>query len=203
MPYIYSAIKETCETGLPVMRAMWLHYSEDQGAARRGDQYLFGRDLLVAPVVEKGAVTRTLYLPQGTWYDFWTDEAQRGGREIARIVDLGTIPLYVRAGAMIPMGPVRQYTAEKVDAPLTLNVYPGADGEAMLYEDDGETFNFRRGEFMRAEMRWADAARRVEIRLAHGSKMMRQEGLPIEIRLAGAELAKTVVFKGEPLSVQL
>ena len=203
MPYIYSAVKETCETGLPVMRAMWLHYSEDQDAARRGDQYLFGRDLLVAPVVEKGAATRTLYLPQGTWYDFWTNEAQRGGREIARTVDLGTIPLYLRAGAMIPMGPVRQYTAEKVDAPLTLNVYPGADGEAMLYEDDGETFNFRRGEFMRAEMRWTDAARRVEMRLAHGSKMMRQEGLPIEIRLAGAESAKTVVFKGEPLSVQL
>jgi alpha-glucosidase/alpha-D-xyloside xylohydrolase len=148
MPYIYSAVKETCETGLPVMRALWLHFPDDPQAVGRADEYLFGRDLLVAPVVEKGATSRTVYLPRGTWYDFWTGEKQEGGREIARRVDLGTMPIYVRAGAVLPTGPVRQYTAEKVDGPLTLTVYPGAGGSGFLYEDDGETFDFRQGAFM-------------------------------------------------------
>jgi alpha-glucosidase/alpha-D-xyloside xylohydrolase len=203
MPYIYTAVKETCETGLPVVRAMWLHYPDDAEAVGRGDQYLFGRDLLVAPVVEKGATNRSLYLPHGQWYDFWTNEAQQGGRAVTRSVDLGTIPLYVRAGAVIPTGPVRQYTAEKVDAPLLLTVYAGADGEATLYEDDGETFDFRKGEFMRLQMRWTDASRRLELRLAHGSKLMQRDGVKMEIALAGTGTTKSVLFKGERLTVTL
>src|SRR5204862_7186926 len=115
MPYLYSAVKETCDTGVPIIRALWLHYPDDAGAVARGDEYLFGRDILVAPVVEKGATSRSLYLPRGTWYDFWTREKMEGGREITRNVDLETIPLYVRAGAVIPMGPVKQYTWEKSD----------------------------------------------------------------------------------------
>ena len=82
MPYLYSAVKETCETGLPIIRALWLHYPSDEVAVARGDEYLYGRDILVAPVVEKGATSRQLYLPQGSWYDFWTREKIEGGREI-------------------------------------------------------------------------------------------------------------------------
>ena len=95
MPYLYSAIKETCETGLPVIRALWLHYPEDAAAVARGDEFLYGRNLLVAPVVEKSATSRSVYLPRGTWYDFWTRENFEGGREITRDVDLTTIPLFV------------------------------------------------------------------------------------------------------------
>jgi hypothetical protein len=80
------------------MRAMWLHYSDDPTAVAHGDQYLYGRDMLVAPVVEQGATSRTLYLPRGEWYDFWTHEKHAGRREIVRAVDLETMPLYVRAG---------------------------------------------------------------------------------------------------------
>ena len=105
MPYLYSAVKEACETGMPIIRSLWLHYPSDRVAAARGDQYLYGRDILVAPIVEKGATSRTLYLPPGVWYDFWTQEKVDGGREMTRKVDLETIPLYVRAGAVIPMGP--------------------------------------------------------------------------------------------------
>jgi alpha-glucosidase (family GH31 glycosyl hydrolase) len=203
MPYLYSAVKETCETGLPVMRALWLHYQDDPAAVARGDQYLYGRDLLVAPVVEKGATSRTLYLPRGAWYDFWTNERHDGGREITRDVDLSTMPLYVRAGATIPMGPVKQYTGEQVDGPLSLTVFPGADGRSFLYEDDGETFNFRRGEFMRLDVRWNDAPRHLMLQLAAGSRMLRPGGIPMEIRLAGSASAKTIVFRGQPLSVTL
>jgi alpha-glucosidase (family GH31 glycosyl hydrolase) len=203
MPYIYSAMKETCETGLPMMRALWLNYAEDREAVGRGDEYLFGRDLLVAPVVEKGATSRAVYLPHGTWYDWWTGEKHEGGREITRRVDLSTLPLYVRAGSVVPTGPVKQYTAEVVDGPLTLTVFDGANGASSVYEDDGESFDFRKGEFMRMQMQWDDGARRLGIRLGRGSRMLRSAGIALEVRLVGSDRRKKVVFKGEPLSVAL
>ena len=103
---------------MPIMRALWLHHPDDPAAVARGDEYLWGRDMLVAPVVEKGATTPTLYLPRGTWFDFWTEERVDGGREIDRAVDLATMPLYVRAGAVIPMGPgqaVRRRAGRRAD----------------------------------------------------------------------------------------
>lgn len=201
MPYLYSAVRETCETGVPIVRALWLHYADDPAAVSRGDEYLYGRDILVAPVVEKGAASRTLYLPRGVWYDFWTNERQEGGREITRAVDLGTIPLYVRAGAVLPLGPVRQYTGEPVDEPLALTIYPGADGDAFLYQDDGETFNFRRGESMRMEMRWSDAARRLDLRLAKGSRML--GGIDLRAGIAGGRFTEPVRFDGHPLVLNI
>jgi alpha-glucosidase len=203
MPYIYSAAKETCETGLPMIRALWLHYPDDPVAGARGDEYLFGRDLLVAPVVEKGATSRTLYLPRGTWYDFWTNEKHEGGREIVRNVDLETLPLYVRAGAVLPTGPLKQYTSEVVDGPLTLTVFPGDSGNGFLYDDDGESFNFRYGEFMRIETQWDDSARKLALRLASGARMWRHASIALEIKLAGFDQAKKVMFKGDPMSVAL
>jgi alpha-glucosidase (family GH31 glycosyl hydrolase) len=201
MPYIYSAVKETCETGLPMIRALWLHYPDDPRAVARGDEYLFGRDLLVAPVTEKGATSRTLYLPHGTWYDWWTHEKQEGGREITRQVDLSTMPVYVAAGAVLPTAPLRQYTAENVEGPLTLTVFPGAKGARFLYEDDGETFDFRNGAFMRIDVHWDDVARSLSLRLAPGSKMLRS--IPLEVKLAGSDHANTALFSGEPLRIKL
>lgn len=203
LPYIYAAFKETCETGLPVMRALWLEYPDDPRAVARGDEYLFGRDLLIAPVVEQGAISRTLYLPRGTWYDFWTHEKHEGGREISRNVDLGTIPLYVRAGSVLPMGPLKQYTAEASDGPLTLTIYPGADGSGFLYEDDGDTFEFRRGAYMRIEMQWNDSERKLALRLAPGSKMLRTAPISLSVNLAGTDHVSKALFSGEPLTISL
>ena len=142
-----------------MMRALWLHHHDDPQAVARGDQFLWGRDILVSPVVEKGATSRRLYLPRGAWFDFWTEERLEGGREIDRAVDLETMPLHVRAGAILPMGPVKQYVDEPVDGPLTVVVYPGADGAFSLYEDDGKTFDYRKGAWMRMAMTWNDATR--------------------------------------------
>ncbi len=203
MPYLYSAVRETCDTGLPVIRAMWLHYPDDSTAVARGDQYLYGRDILVAPVTEKGATKRSVYLPQGAWFDLWTNERQEGGREITRTVDLTTTPLYVRAGAVIPTGPVKQHTAEAIDEPLTLTVYPGADGSSFLYQDDGETFNFRQGEFMRIEMRWDDGGKRLDLHPAKGSRMLEAGGVRLKVGLAGKSAEHEVTFRGQPLSVKL
>ena len=203
MPYLYTAVREAHDSGLPVMRSLWLHYPDDPAAVERGDEYLWGRDMLVAPVVEKGARERKLYLPRGAWYDFWTKERLEGGKEISRPVDLATTPLYVRAGAVIPMGPVRQYTGEKVDGPLTLWVYPGSDGAYTLYEDDGKTFNYRRGEFMRLQLTWSDRARTLKMQLAKGSRMLPPMRRNIEVRVANEAVTKVVVFDGRPVEVRL
>ena len=206
MPYLYTAVREAHDSGLPVMRGLWLHYPDDPAAVARGDEYLWdlwGRDMLVAPVVEKGASERKLYLPRGAWYDFWAREKLEGGREISRPVDLATTPLYVRAGAVIPLGPVRQYTEEKVDGPLTLWVYPGSDGAFTLYEDDGKTFNYRRGDVMRLQSTWSDRDRTLKIQLAKGSRMLPPMTRNIEVQVANEAVSKAVVFKGRPVEVRL
>jgi alpha-glucosidase (family GH31 glycosyl hydrolase) len=154
-------------------------------------------------VVEKGATTRSLYLPRGTWFDFWTEERVEGGRETGRAVDLETMPLHVRAGAILPLGPVRQWADEPVDAPLTLVVYPGADGAASLYEDDGRTFEYRKGAWMRIEMAWRDGDRHLSLRLARGSRMLAPARRAIEVRVAGERGTRTIVFDGRPMETSL
>ncbi|MBI1786740.1 MAG: glycoside hydrolase family 31 protein [Acidobacteria bacterium] len=202
MPYLYSAVRESCRTGMPLIRALWLHYPGDPAAVARGDQYLWGRDLLVAPVVEKGATTRRLYLPAGDWYDFWTNERIAGGREITRPVDLATMPLYVRAGAVLPSGPVKQFTAEETDEPLTVTVYPGAGGACTVYEDDGISFNYRRGEWSGIRFDWNDRAGSLAVRLAEGSRRL-PASRPIDLRVAPQMESRRLVFDGRPREIRL
>jgi alpha-glucosidase/alpha-D-xyloside xylohydrolase len=201
LPYIYTAAWEAHKTGVPMIRPLWLHYGDDARMLERSGEYLWGRDILVAPVVEKGAASRRLYLPRGGWYDFWTETLIEGGREVEREVDLETTPLYVRQGAILPMGPLKQFTAEKVEGPLTLAVYSGANGEAAVYEDDGTTFDFERGAFMQLSCRWDDAQRRLTIALADGSRMLPPTPRDIEVRLAPSGERRTVTFRGGPVSV--
>jgi alpha-glucosidase/alpha-D-xyloside xylohydrolase len=200
LPYVYSIARECCETGLPMMRALWLHYPDDPQAVARGDQYLWGRDMLVSPVVEKAASSRQLYLPRGDWFDFWTEERVTGGRAIDRGVDLSTLPLHVRAGALLPFGPVKQYTDEAIDQALSLVVYPGADGAFTLYEDDGRSFNYRRGEWMGIEMRWQDGPRRLTLQLAPRSRILPPLRREIDVRLAGDKSSRRIVFTGQRLT---
>ncbi len=200
LPYLYSAVRECTRTGMPVIRAMWLHYPRDPLAVARGDQYLFGPDVMVAPVVEPGAAERSLYLPAGSWYDFWTGERHEGAREIVRKVDLETIPIYIRAGAVLPLGPVKQFTGEKVDEPLELRIYPGAPGSMLLYEDDGESFHYRRGEWMGIEAGWNDEQRLLTLRLSPGSRMLPPFERRITVR--AGDSVRPVLFTGRLLEVR-
>jgi alpha-glucosidase (family GH31 glycosyl hydrolase) len=199
LPYLYSAVRECAATGMPIMRALWLHYPDDSRAVACGDEYLFGENLLVAPVVEKGATTRQVYLPRGRWYDFWSGEAVEGSREITREIDLETMPLYVRAGSILPLGPVKQHTSEKVDQPLSISIYPGADGSFLLYEDDGISFNYRKGDWMGIQMAWNDARRVLTLHLAAGSRMLPPVGRNMEVKLG--QKVRSVRFEGNPIEV--
>jgi len=203
LPYTYTAVRECCDTGLPIIRALWLHYPDDPAATACGDQFLWGRDILVSPVVEKGAAARKLYLPRGPWYDLWTEERIEGGREIERKVDLATMPLHVRGGAVLPLGPVRQYSDEPSAEPMTLVVHAGADGSSSLYEDDGESFAYRKGEWMRIEMSWRNSDRVLRLSLAPGSKMLPPSKRTFAIRLAGEKKTRTAVFDGRPHEIRL
>jgi alpha-glucosidase (family GH31 glycosyl hydrolase) len=202
LPYLYSVVREGHLTGLPVIRALWLHYADDAVARARGDEYLWGPNILVAPVTEKAAKSRRLYLPRGTWYDFWSGEKMEGGREIERAVDLATVPLYVRAGAILPLGPVRQYTSENVDAPVAIHVYPGADGSFLLYEDDGVSFGHRKGDWTGIAMSWDDRARQLTLTLADGSRMRPPLRRPIEVVIAPSKTTHTLEFTGQTTHVK-
>lgn len=201
LPYIYTAVRDGCKTGLPLLRGLWLFDPEDPAAVAASDVYMFGPDIFVAPVVEPGAASRTFYLPRGLWHDFWTREQVAGGRQVTRPVDLATIPLYVRAGAVLPMGPVRQYVDEPSDAPLELAVFSGRDSAAAYYEDDGVSFDFARGDFLRLNLAWNDASRKLAVSLARGAKP--RPPWPRKFSVAAGADSRQFEFSGKPISVSI
>jgi alpha-glucosidase (family GH31 glycosyl hydrolase) len=142
---------------------MWLHYPADERARAMGSQFLWGRDLLVAPVFEKGAGSREVYLPGGLWYDWWTGAPVAGGRTVTRPVDLATMPIYARAGAIIPVDPMRQYTGQPTTEPTTLRIYRGANGEFTLYDDDGVSQAYLDGQGSWTRIAWDDRAGRLTL----------------------------------------
>lgn len=202
MPYTYTLAWEARQTGLPMMRAMWLYYPTDAQATALGDQYLWGRDLLVAPVYTKGATSRDVYLPKGTWYDWWTNEQKAGGQTVSRTVDLATMPLYVRAGAIIPFDPIRQYTAEVVSEPTTLKIYSGADGSFTLYEDDGTSLDYLKGKYSQTLITWNDKQKKLRIAPA-GSGLSAGTTRIFKLQLLPAGTAKTITYKGSAMEVNL
>ncbi len=163
LPYTYTLAWEARNSGMPLMRAMWLHYPHDEKVKGMGTQYMWGRDLLIAPVFEKGATTRKVYLPAGEWYDWWTNNKESGQQTITRNVDLSVMPIYVRAGAIIPTDPVRQYTGEAVTAPTTLSIYGGSNGEFTLYDDDGISQEYLKEKGTWIKMQWNDKTKQLTL----------------------------------------
>jgi alpha-glucosidase/alpha-D-xyloside xylohydrolase len=163
LPYTYTLAWQARTTGMPLMRAMWLEFPNDDRARGLADQYMWGPSMLIAPVYTKGATSRDVYLPQGTWYDWWTSAKVTGGRTVERAVDLATMPIYVRAGAIVPLDPVRQYTGQKVNGPTTLRVYTGADGAFTLYDDDGTSQRYLSGKGTWTRMTWDDGVHRFTV----------------------------------------
>jgi len=207
MPYTYTITREAHDTGMPLMRALWLQYPDDPQAVKLGDEYLWGRDLLVAPVLEKAAKARRVYLPAGTWFDWWTNEKLAGPRWIERTVDLETMPIYVRAGAIIPLDPVRQYTAQPVSEPTTLRVYPGADGTFTLYDDDGQSLGYLHDAdptMVWIRFRWDDKARRLTIEPDRRMKKWHGGARIYQVQLVGSGAEpKRVEFRNGSVAVKL
>ena len=161
MPYLYSLAHTTHETGAPFMRGLFMDFGNDPRVTDIGDEYMFGPALLVAPVTEQGRTSRDVYLPAGAdWYNFWTSERVHGGQTIAVNAPIDIIPLFVRAGSILALGEPVESTNEKQRI-ATLRVYPGADADFDIYNDDGTTYNYEKGQSQLTHLHWSEASGKI------------------------------------------
>jgi len=154
LPFLYTTLEEAHRTGVPLFRPLVLNYPEDANTYNLDDEFMIGDDLLVAPVVKPDVTERLVYLPKGDWYDYWTNKKYAGGTMIRSAAPLETVPLFVRAGAIIPVGPEMKFVGEKPFDPITFAIYPDEKGAAScsLYEDDGLSPAYKQGGFRRTKI---------------------------------------------------
>jgi len=154
LPFLYTALEEAHRDGAPLFRPLLLNYQDDPNTYNLDDEFMVGSDLLVAPIVKADITTRLVYLPQGIWYDFWTNKKYQGGTMIRVDAPLPTVPMFVRGGAIIPEGPQMNYIGEKPFDPITFAIYPDETGFASttLYEDDGISPDYQKGTFRRTNV---------------------------------------------------
>jgi len=151
LPFLYTTLEEAHRSGVPLFRPLLLNYQDDESTYNIDDEFMVGDNLLLAPILKPDVTKRLVYLPPGTWYDYWTNKKYSGGTMISVEAPLDVVPMFVRGGAMIPVGPSLNYVGEKPADPITLNIYPDEAGSASatLYEDDGLSPAYKNGAFRR------------------------------------------------------
>jgi alpha-glucosidase len=159
IPYYYSLAWQTHETGVPMMRPLLMEFPDDAKLADLSDQWLMGSGLMAAPVMQEGATSRSIYLPKDKWFPFEGTAAVDGGQTLNVNAKLDEIPVYVRAGTILPLGPVVQNTAAMPGGPLDMQIYPGKDATFTLVEDDGESVQYLKGSFRKTTFTWNDSTR--------------------------------------------
>ncbi|MCB9423367.1 MAG: DUF5110 domain-containing protein, partial [Ardenticatenaceae bacterium] len=200
-----------------MLRALPFDFRGDSATYNCSDQFMFGPALLVNPVttpmyytsgskpVDDAKRTRPVYLPTGTdWYDFWTDQRYSGGQTIEAVATLDTMPLFVRAGSIVPMGPPRQHVNDLPDAPVELHVYGGGNGRFHLYEDEGDNYNYEAGAFSTIQIHWEDRARclTLEKRVGQYPGMPEQQKFHIVLHESAKRITKHVSYTGESIEVE-
>lgn len=222
LPYIYSLAWRVTDQGYTMMRGLPMDFPADAKVRAIPDQFMFGPSLLVNPVTSPQSLaagraqspTRKVYLPQSAgWFDFWTGKKYRGGQTIDAPAPMEIMPLFVKAGSIVPMGPFLQYALEKPADPIELRIYPGADAEFTLYEDDGLTYNYEQGERALINMKWDDAGRTLTLSDRQGSFPAMLQQRTVKVILVrdnlgvGVALAEnpdqTVIYSGKEITVVL
>lgn len=166
LPYIYNLFYQAALSGIPVMRPLFLEYQNDSRTTEINDQFMLGDSILVAPVIQPGKDCREVYLPRGEWYDFHTDETYSGGKSILAAAPLERMPIFIKAGSIIPLAPVINYVGERLWNEIKLLVYPDlADVEYMYYEDDGQSFDYRQGKYNLTSMRVKFSEKLIELNI--------------------------------------
>ncbi|MCD8301569.1 MAG: glycoside hydrolase family 31 protein [Prevotellaceae bacterium] len=215
LPYIYSTSWQVTHNQYTFLRALMMDFPSDKRVWDMADEYMFGNALLVAPVLDAQYTTdstmpvdftasksKSLYLPAGTtWYDFWTGESQQGGKQLDRATPLDLIPLYVRAGSILPLGPDVQYATEKPWDHLELRVYPGADGSFTLYEDEFDNYNYEQGAYTEIPLTWKDSARTLTIGARQGNYPGMLTARSFTVTLPDGT-SKEVPYSGKKLTVK-
>ncbi len=212
LPYVYSAAWGVTNRGETLMRALPLEFSTDPGARGISDQFLFGRSLLVNPVITQGVKQRSLYLPgSGDWVDFWTGKRLRSGQTVTVDAPLDTMPIFVRSGSIVPLGPLVQYASAKSD-PIELRIYPGADADFLLYEDEGDTYDYEHGAYSIIPIHWDDKTTTLTIGDRQGTfpGILTQRTFQVirvtdahGVGIAPAKADATLEYKGSSISTPL
>lgn len=202
MPYIYSMAGRVHLDDYTMMRPLVMDFTDDPEAVNTGDEFMFGDAFLVCPVYEYGARSRKVYLPEGQWYEWYGGAAVKGGRSIEADAPYSHIPVYVRAGQIVPTGPDIQYTAQDDGSVLTLLVFPGADASYRLYEDDGTSYDYETGARSEIPIAWDDAAGVLSV----GDRKGSFEGMPadkqITVKVLGHEEAQ-LTYTGSAQSIKI
>ncbi len=211
MPYIYSEAWQITRNGSTLMRPLVMDFKDDDLALGQRYEYMFGKAMLVAPVTEPQVKQRQVYLPKpAEWYDFWTGRRYSGGQTVKVDAPLDRLPLFVKAGSIIPMGPFIEYAAQKND-PIEIRIYPGADGEFVLYEDENDNYNYEKGAFSTILFSWDDARNELTLHERRGSYPGMLTGRRFNLvrvsvdKINGIEPSKpdaTTLYAGKPLVVQ-
>lgn len=198
LPEIYKVMREMETTGIPAMRPLFLEYPEDPQTWGLDNEFLFGTDLLIAPVLEEGATARGVYLPAGDWYEFATGEPHRGGDWIRKKVTLETIPVYVRGGAFLFQQGVVQHTGEMTGQPLLVDVYPAPRSETTFYEDEGQGFAYREGVYRERAFRQRREEGRITVEAGAVEGTYRPQPRDIVFRIrVGSEPRRVLVYGSE------
>lgn len=171
LPYIYTAASEVSREGSTLMRPLLFDFADDAEALKHETEYMFGRSILVNPVLAPSVTTYKTYLPKHAagWYDFHTGKHYEGGQTVETDVTLANIPVFVKGGSILPLGPVKQYAMQESDEPIELRVYPGADAVYTLYEDEGDNYNCENGAFATTKFTWKEKTQQVDIADPQGS----------------------------------
>jgi alpha-glucosidase len=197
LPEVYNVMKQSSDTGLPALRPVFVNYPADEKTYDQDDSFLFGDDLLVAPVTREGATRRGVYLPQDDWYDFWTGARVPGGQVAVQDVTLASLPIYVRGGAFVFRQPVVQHTGQMSGLPLRVDVYPAARSRAVYYEDDGETFEYQKDGFFERDFSQERTAERCTLTVGAVRGTYRPAARELELRVRGDRRPARVSVGGE------
>jgi alpha-glucosidase/alpha-D-xyloside xylohydrolase len=201
LPYTYATAAQTHETGMPMIRALWLMEPQDTAAVLIDNAYFWGDSFLVAPIYEKGATQRDVYLPRGTWWNYWSAERVEGGKNQTVQASLDSMPLFVKAGSIVPMGPLKQHTGEASEQPTVLWVYPGANGTFRWYDDDGSSFEYENGNYMLVTCEWDDHSRTLTLSPDPAGKFGRNRR--VNVRLIGSQQGHPVTLSSGSTRVRL
>jgi alpha-glucosidase len=196
LPYLYSQAYAMYKSGMPLMRALVLHYQDDENVYNITDQYMLGDAMMVCPVTTKGAQTRTLYLPRGNWVNYWTGETMAGGRYYNIVTPLDMLPIFIKAGSVIPVQPVMNYVGEKQPDVITLDIYPGGNAQTELYEDDGKSLDYQQGGY--AITKISAAPGRIEIQKPVGAFTPHRHSYLLKIHLQKAPAS--ILENGRPVA---
>jgi alpha-glucosidase len=198
LPYFYSLFEECHKTGAPILRPLLFEYPDDETTYSADDEFLLGDALLVAPITRPGIEHRHAYLPEGTWFHYWSGERFEGPAHILAHAPLGEPALYVKANTPVPMGPDTAHTGERPTDPLTLLVYPSEGaGESTLYEDAGDGFGYEDGEYARRRISCESSDDRITIRIGEREGSFVPERREVRLELRGVTTAQSAMVNGE------